>query len=1071
MPNGIRPDNIQGAYENLGDPATATQLHHAETDAASPSNESIQKDSQSNDLGDAARNGEKTDGQWANNTTDKSPVAPSGIKSIAKNVKTFFQKKGAIAALAGVLATGGAVPFIGSFSFPFAFIGNLNAKSMLLPLDQYNQDFLSYRLFGANKAASLKNGKKGEFSGLRDADIKKLEARGLEFKGATVKKDPITGKPKTTFTHVRTKGSAKWISAGKEFNREIGKNPAFRKAIVYTKSSYFKSSKSIPAQEVKAKHRVTTNPKIKGKTDADRDKSLFTQTMNGADESIDGKIKNYDDEKDPDNKAKNAAEVGGEAADEIEVKKAEFLDGKFTDAVAKDADMSNIATQMDRPVIDAGAATKGLGSKLWGFVNAAEPLDALCTTYQVAHTAEMIARGIAVGQMISFSFYMKTTVEKAMAGDDDGQSLRYITELLQRKDPETGRSFDSSSYAAFLFTGKLSSEPSSVSAFGGQAMMSLMMGMHALHLAVGMGNASVGRYALRNGCNIITNGLVQLVVTVGLTIFTAGAGTAATKGIGTTMKLGFSAVQKKIAEAVVSKFGKQAIKDELGKIGSEGTLKYFGSRALKSFRFAWKSFTPADKAAFLLAAVGTFAMPYIVNALSGGTVAGFFRNGLAGFEGTVTGQIAYEAQAGTAIGMTPATIATAGQYQSVKDEYEERYIADAKYDAKDRPFDLTTPYSALGSAMFSMQKTLGIANSLSMVGTLKSIASLPLRLPGIASVANAAEDDKATPQKITNQVTGGEGFYNDNDLMLTVTGTPLMVANKKLTFEDVEDKYIKGDNPMVKYDGDDETTGEPNLSIIPGTPLYEYVEKCKDPEKMELDPEYRDDNLDYVGVCVKHVGHPEYDEYDDVRRFISQITPEAKSAEQQAADESSTGSIAVDGFAWPFSEDDYKNNTAAYKKAHTATGSSGGYTGTAWGSAYDEVGVSNKGGGIAIDLGHHSEGTKVYAMFSGVVKSTNLCGAGDGIAIVSDAGGKNLGVAYMHGKNKQFKVGDAVKAGDYIMDQGNFGCNSFGSHLHIGIAYDGKYICPQDVFAQAATGNMEFDFGAMVKKGKPTCGR
>lgn len=1080
MPTGIKPNNIQETYDDLGNPANRPpttshdDLSDLEQRASAPNTEAdyaaqdqrdaAVRDSQSKDLGDIARNGERTGGQWADNTS-KRPAAASigGVKGALSKAKVLFQKKGAVGVIVGVLGLGGAVPFLGTATLPFSFIGNQDAKSMLRGLDQYQQDFLSFRLFGNNKAASVKNGAKDRLAGLRSADIKKLEAQGLEFKGA--KKNALTGK--TTFTEVRL-NNGKWIKAGSEFNKEIRTNPAFRKAIVYTKSSYFKTAKSSAVQKVKAKLGIDPNPKIAGKTDAERNKSVYTQAVAESDEVIDGKLENQtEDEAEKEtnkNKAGDIGEVGGEAAEEVEAKKAAFAEGNFSDAVAKDADMSNIGTQMDREISDVVGGTSGMGSKIWSFVNAVEPIDAICTTYQIAHTAEMLARGVALGNTIKFAFLVRSTIEKAKAGDDDGQSTRYLMELIQRKDPETGRSFDSTSYAAFLFSGKLSSEPSTVNAYGGQAMVALMMGMYSLHAAVGGalgGGAAEGRYALRNGCNIFTNFTVQIVATVGVavaSVFTGGLAGAGTKAVGEIAEGGLKLAREKITEAVVSKFGKAAIKEELGKLSSEGTLKYFASRAWKGFKVTWNSLGTWGKAGFLLAATSTFAMPYIVNALSGGTIAGFMNNGVAAFEGAGTGFDNYEYLAGVAMGGTPGTGTTAGQYKPIQDEYEARYIADATYAAKDTPFDLTTPYSTLGSAVLSVQKTIGIANSLDMLSTIKSIASLPLRLPGISSVASAVDD--ATPRALTAQVTGGEGFAVDNDLALTVTGSPQIVFNKKLTFEDVLDKFVDVENPMLRYEGDDEQTGEPTISLVSGTPLDEYITKCKNPDDAEIDPEYREDGSEnYLKECVKHEGHPEYAEYDDAYRFINQIAPEDKAAEQLA---SGGGSVAVDGFAWPFGADDYnKKNEYLYTHAH------GPGTGTAWGS--DSMGTNNKGAGLAIDMGK-PEGTKVYAMFSGKVTSVSLCGVGDGVAIKSDAGGKTLGVAYMHGKNKQVTVGQEVKAGDYIMDVSNFGCNSQGAHLHLGIAYDGKYICPQDVFAQAGTGNMSFDFSAMTQKTRSGCG-
>lgn len=170
---------------------------------------------------------------------------------------------------------------------------------------------------------------------------------------------------------------------------------------------------------------------------------------------------------------------------------------------------------------------------------------------------------------------------------------------------------------------------------------------------------------------------------------------------------------------------------------------------------------------------------------------------------------------------------------------------------------------------------------------------------------------------------------------------------------------------------------------------------------------------------------------------------------------------AVSGkFAWPLGENHWKSNKGDYKKGHTSTG-------TAWGD--DAMGTNGKGAGIATDLGA-AVGTPVYAMFGGKVTSVSLCGSNDGMAIKSEVDGGTLGVAYMHGRNKKFKVGDTVQAGQQIMEVGVIGCNVNGAHLHIGMAYNGKYICPQDVFISSGGGS-PINFADLTKKGVAPCNR
>lgn len=179
------------------------------------------------------------------------------------------------------------------------------------------------------------------------------------------------------------------------------------------------------------------------------------------------------------------------------------------------------------------------------------------------------------------------------------------------------------------------------------------------------------------------------------------------------------------------------------------------------------------------------------------------------------------------------------------------------------------------------------------------------------------------------------------------------------------------------------------------------------------------------------------------------------------------GDGAGGGWQWPVNSKLWNTKQSVFLSPHTAS------TGTAWGGASSQVGAQgNVGDGIAADLGANSLGVSVgepvYAMLSGTVISTSLCGSGDGIAIKSTVNGKTVGIAYMHGTNQKFKVGDSVKAGQQIMSLGQAGCTVYGAHLHVGMVYDGHYICPQDVFKAMGSGQTP-DLAAYVSKANVTC--
>lgn len=82
-----------------------------------------------------------------------------------------------------------------------------------------------------------------------------------------------------------------------------------------------------------------------------------------------------------------------------------------------------------------------------------------------------------------------------------------------------------------------------------------------------------------------------------------------------------------------------------------------------------------------------------------------------------------------------------------------------------------------------------------------------------------------------------------------------------------------------------------------------------------------------------------------------------------------------------------------------------------------------------------SDGSSIYSIYDGIVRvnAYEKDGAGYYVSIGTDMNNKNYRFMYMHLKKKSaLKVGDKIKAGDFIGYQGNTG-NSTGSHLHISL--------------------------------------
>lgn len=912
------PRDVQGAYDERFN--QITQGHYDDefkkiADAESKGTDTDLGDRTKglNDLGDDVRNRENTGGSWANNVTGKqSSQSQGGLKGFAQKAKAVFQKKGATGAIVLLLGGGASVPFLGAASLPFSILGNQDAKSMMHGLGQYTDDYMGFRLFTGKGSVSSSASK---IKGLRETEIAQLKANGVEFEGAS--KNAVTGK--TTFTAVKFEGQT--YRAGAEFNNAMRSNAAFRSSMVFTRGSYWKSAKSSFAAKVKTLFKIDPNPDLSGKDDKERNKKLMAESIEGADSHA--SAQNTQEEKDKngvdpnaDEKAKATA-LAGDLQSEIQAETEALANGDISTTLAADSNNGNLGQAMGREGTDlAGDATKGLGGKIWGYVNALGPVDTMCTIYNVANTANVLARTVALANIVRFAMTIRATIEKAKAGDDDGQSAQYLMNLIQQKDPTTGQSFDETSYAAALFSGTLSSEPSSVSAIGGQAMLALYMTMHAVHSVFGQvakyasvglasGNATSGRTFLKSVCSIAQNVGVQIAATVGSLVvgfFSGGSSIAAEEGVMASIKIGFQSAIKKVTESIGKDAIKAFLKKEGEKISEDGLLRYASKSSWSAFTTMWKGMDNWTKVGLLAAGASAFGMGYIIDTLAGGNIAGFMKNGFSAFDALGTGWNQYESTNAIASGGNMATYAQAAAYEQTQQTYNNAYVADMQYQAKDTPFDLKNPYSMLGSAMLSMQKTIGVSASLSLPSTLLAVASLPFKLPNMAT---AHADTQPTPKEIGDQVQ--DPYYQDNSIAVTTTGSPQVVFQKQYSFQDILDKLVDVSDPQVSYTGNDPTTGDPQLSIIPGTDLDTYAQKCHNPEKTQPDPEFANDeesNVYDTDTCIPAGKNyqPEYQLYDDAIRFIGQVAPDDTGDSTSATTSTAAGTSGQDDVPAKFKE-------------------------------------------------------------------------------------------------------------------------------------------------------------------------
>lgn len=866
----IDPRNIQSAYD---DPrAAAQELSKAEDSALSPAGVALNdqakaylRDQAAKDVGEKEAAPKNT---WTDNTSAQKNTGIGGAKDFWNKSKVFMKKRGAIVGIVALLGGGAAVPFLGVAGLPFAILGNMDAKSMMQGASAYLEDYLGFRIFGNSKAASV-NGSGEKIAGLLPDEIAQLKEAGVEFKGG--KTNSVT--KRTTYTAVRVKGGA-WIEAGTAFNDAMLNDVNFRKAMMYTKSSYWKAFKSQAAVDTRTRYGGNPNPDLSTdkpdgeEAEAERNKKLMQSATGETSMDVSSRVKSNDDSPKADVEKANseAQKIVDGLKDEIEAKKAAIADGKIPTSVAADSNLGNIATALDKDVIDVDTSVKGVGGQVWGLVNALGPVDTVCTIYQTANTAAVLARGVALASAVRLFYTFRASLERTKAGYDNDNTVHYLMNILNKPDASTGQKFDSSTFASALFTGQLSSEPSTVSIYGGQAMIALLTGMHALHSIVGAGTgAANGRVILKNICGVATNLGVQIAATVG-SLFSGGTITAIKAGFQAGMKAAASQLTKQIVE----KFGKKAIKEAIEKATSTISEKGFSRVAWNGFKKLYDNMSPWDKVGVLVAGVSTFGIGYIVNTLSGGGVAGMLGNGMSFLEGVGTGWNQMEFANGLASGASVATYASASAYRSTKDKYEQNYIADMKYDARSTPLDIKNPYSTLGAAVFGAQKMVGLSASSNIVDWLRSVAMLPLKLPSLGTAK--ADDTALTPEAIGEKI--GDPFMTENQIAQNVTGVPQIIFQKSISFSTFLSQFVDNSSPQVSYSGNDEETGEPKLSIISGSDLANYKDKCHNANRTELDPQFTDDegsNLYDINTCVNNRNAA----YDDAIGYISQVSPPA----------------------------------------------------------------------------------------------------------------------------------------------------------------------------------------------------
>lgn len=865
------------SYKNDSD--QDERLNPASRDIARSISDREQQGAYDRDFGDIANNFNKTADPTQENQAiaraGENQGAPSsnfvnkwtGAKKSARDWKSVVvniaRKKGATIGITSVLGISAGIPFIGGATLPFSIVGNMNSKSILRQLNPFMDEIDKFQMFGIGGKSTAVTISGNRIAGLTNSQIDDLKNSGAIF---TPENGTRTALGKKTFNSIEIDGELIDIN---NFDSKLANSPHLRTKVRISKTSLWKASRSEAGSKVKQIYKLVLNPQIDGTTDIDRKKSLINETVDTSNTNVDGSRQTGGDEPPDAEKVNNADGVAGNLSDQIDEASEAVADG--TSSTPRLA-MNDIGSLLGRDGVSLDEITgqTSIGSKIWGFANSLDAADMVCTVYQMAYTANVAARGIALTNFVRFGYSFITAIQKAQAGDDTNGQLNYFMSILSNKDPSTGLSFDSSSYAAFLFNGSLSSQPSAVSALGGRGMLALMTSMRTIHSLAGFGSVQNGRAFLKTACGLATNLGVQIGATIGgivVGIFSGGTSFAAGSGIKFAIQKG----AREVASTMVERFGKEARERFISELG-EKSLRSMATDSWRAFRNVSSKLSGWDKAGLMFAGVSLFGTDYLIKALSGEAVVDTMDSGLATMDsiGTAREQVDYTAM--IAHGGSVATYAQATTAMQNLKDYERKYIEDMRELAKSTPLDIKNPYSALGSTVFSIQKTLGISNSLNFSSTLSSILSSIARSPGLIAQYVSAAEPEPTAQEIGEYV--GDEFYSENNIAVRITGTPFAIANKKYSLSDVYEKLVYGDNPQITADEINEQTGEPILKIVPGSELEEYKNLCHNPERIVVDPEFAEGDALYDRGCM--IGGDKYNAlYSNAISYMYLASPDS----------------------------------------------------------------------------------------------------------------------------------------------------------------------------------------------------
>jgi len=714
----------------------ARDLYHQEQDAydnelddSSVSHDDTAGGPQEDENASNTKNIDKTKEKEENSgwKTDVSKNEDQG--SSKKQPTTFWQqarKKGPMGAILALVGGGGIVG--GGLLSPAGALIHIKEilvnkfDTMTSVVEERSILIMSKRMFGTNTSCKIKV--RCRFSGMTNRQMERLRIQGAEIldkDGKPIKKNAL-GRFTGGTTLVLADGTK--IDA-KSYRAQMRSNPAARDLGRRVFAPRYLSWNDKISKDIRAKKRLVTNPNWGDGDEKEARKNVFkavsgdgytaqAQDNQGTTKDEDGK-----DVKEPGENIDygDNTEAINEEADKL---KAAAAAGEVIEAIPSDP--AGAAVMPDSQ--PSGSPVK----KALGFLNPADFLVGLCTTYQLTSALVLTAKIVALTNAMRYASQFMSTADKIKAGEATSTDAEQAMTILQRTD-QYGDNFGDTVGYQYPQYGTVPDKPVGSSAAGNGVIL-------VLSAAIRWVNNALGKGTVVTGCRILTNPFVQGALA--LTSFIPGGGQIAKAVTGTLTKTAKAVADRAIKEAV-----DRIVKAAVDKV-SKDALKSAAKTATREFTQMAASVGGMFLAGYLLQ---KYAIPYLARELAGAQLTGS-EDGSTSMDTMANGFDATNQVTAQERGLVPLGKDEVAAFNDFNNESTATYVADMR--AQSNPFDITDPYSAsnsVASTFYAFASKISQSSLLSLPGAIFSSIKLPSST-ALAAETTFCDDDYLKDKKL-----------------------------------------------------------------------------------------------------------------------------------------------------------------------------------------------------------------------------------------------------------------------------------------------------------------------------------